>query len=496
MLYYFLQVNIYWALFYMLYATLLSNETFFRLNRAYLLLGLTLGALLPLVPLEVSQGHVATVYLKTFVVTTQRIHVASEGVRYNLQTLLLGLYVFGAFGMTMKFLFDLSTIRRMVRFGRVERLSDVVLIHSDRIRLPFSFMRWVFLNEVSLEADAREKIIRHEVSHVKQGHSFDVLFLSVLQVAFWCSPLIYCYRKSLRNVHEYLADEAVLETASVVQYGRLLLQQSQSGGQVALANHFIHSLIKKRIFMMTKKRSRQVSVVKYAMVAPLVGLLMVAFAKPIKALPERLSLANMDAGVSEVVLSTVSHSVLTVQKGGLRQVVEKIAPISSVAPASSRSLISDVYLGAVEPKEMEGDTDKPFGFVDKMPEFSGGMSAMFKYLGANMKYPKIAKDRGCEGMVYVNFTVQKDGSLSTFVIKMAKGTITDTVLVGTGTKEAKTVIVKNELNGAKAEDNEVINSFSGEAIRVISSMPKWIAGSDKGKEVAVSYTLPIRFKLE
>jgi len=99
-----------------------------------------------------------------------------------------------------------------------------------------------------------DSITRHELVHIKEHHSIDVILLEVLTILFWCTPLIYLYRRSIRNVHEYLADEKVLQKTTKKQYGQLLLQQFQQGKSIAMANNFIHSQLKKRIQMMTKNQ--------------------------------------------------------------------------------------------------------------------------------------------------------------------------------------------------------------------------------------------------
>ncbi len=125
--------------------------------------------------------------------------------------------------------------------------------------------------------------MQHEKAHVRQRHSYDVVFLEILNIVFWCSPFIYLYKTSLRNVHEYLADEAVLRDNATPQYGRLLLRQRQSGMALSLtsniSNHFF-SQLKKRILMMTRNKSKRPALIKYASAAPIFLILTAALASP------------------------------------------------------------------------------------------------------------------------------------------------------------------------------------------------------------------------
>lgn len=108
----------------------------------------------------------------------------------------------------------------------------------------------------------------------------------------------------------------------------------------------------------------------------------------------------------------------------------------------------------------EHDPDAAFVITEEMPSFPGGQEAMMKYIGKNFKYPKEAVDSGIQGTVFVTFVVERDGSITG--VKTLRG-------IGSGCDE--------------------------EALRVVQSMPKWIAGKQRGKEVRVQYNLPIRFKL-
>ena len=96
--------------------------------------------------------------------------------------------------------------------------------------------------------------MEHELAHVRQKHSFDVLLLEILCIAFWWNPVVWFYKKSLREVHEFLADEAVLKTNNRKQYGQLLIKQSHFRMSIALGNHFTQSQLKNRIMMMTRIR--------------------------------------------------------------------------------------------------------------------------------------------------------------------------------------------------------------------------------------------------
>lgn len=121
--------------------------------------------------------------------------------------------------------------------------------------------------------------MKHEVAHIQQWHTLDVLFIEVINILFWCSPIIYFYRIALKNTHEYLADALVLKDAKRKEYGHLLLKQSMSSMQIALANHFIQSQLKNRILMMTRHQSRKRNLMKYLPLLPILILTVLIFSK-------------------------------------------------------------------------------------------------------------------------------------------------------------------------------------------------------------------------
>jgi beta-lactamase regulating signal transducer with metallopeptidase domain len=108
-------------------------------------------------------------------------------------------------------------------------------------------------------------MLRHEETHIQQYHSLDVLLSELIKAMCWFNPLAYRYSQAIRDVHEYLADAAVLKTANRKQYGHLLIRQSLSGPSIALVNHFSTSQLKKRIQMMMRKKSQGRAQLRYAL---------------------------------------------------------------------------------------------------------------------------------------------------------------------------------------------------------------------------------------
>jgi hypothetical protein len=228
MLTYFLQVNVCWLLFYTAYYALLSRETFFKLNRIYLIISLLCGLVIPIVvpkmDAPIVQPLVEVVQPITISVAQLRESftlqpVETETATFGIWTILIKLYSLGVAFFLIKFCWGLFTIFKLYRSGEKEKNSGFSLIYTEGVKTPFSFFNWIFLNQQAVENADFQHIIRHESTHVRQKHSFDVFGLEILRGVFWLSPLVHLYARSLRNVHEYLADAAVLQNGWRKRFG-------------------------------------------------------------------------------------------------------------------------------------------------------------------------------------------------------------------------------------------------------------------------------------
>gem|GEM_PF-4008099 len=152
-----------------------------------------------------------------------------------------------------------------------------LVVESDKYHLPFSFFHFIFISKQLPLNQEVEKVLQHEELHANQWHSLDIVFTELLQVFFWFNPILIFYKGALRQSHEYLADAYVTQNHNKNSYGRLLLQQSTSGLEIALANQFFHSQIKKRITMMYKEKSKRSAIVKYLAAVPVLVAMLVIF---------------------------------------------------------------------------------------------------------------------------------------------------------------------------------------------------------------------------
>jgi TonB family protein len=329
-------------------------------------------------------------------------------------------YLTGATLFLTRFLFQLGQVFRLIRKFGIRKEQGLRLVFTDRSYQPFSFFRLVFIPDHLRDAETLPQIIEHERVHVRQVHSFDLILLEILTIIQWFNPVIWLYRRSLKSVHEYLADEGVIHRGYDRQFYQELLLNQGFGTQVNdLANNFNHSLLKNRIMMMTKQRSGHFSRWKAALALPVAMGLLVVFT------------------------GQVSSS-LAQEEPKKPQTAEKPAP-----PAPPPAAGEEVFIQ-----------------VHKAPEFKGGHEGLATYMVSNVKYPEAAKKNGVQGTVYVSFVVEKDGRVTNQSV--LKGASADL--------DAEALRVIQEMPAWKPGYNE-----EGKPVRVQMNLPVKFKLDDKVK---------------
>ena len=440
------------AVFYLFYRLLLSRETFHRFNRIALLGILLLSCLLPFV--EVSVRRPVEMYqtmmtweqwlLLTDLAGTETHAVqVQENVLTWIQGLLL-VYLFGILFFMLRNIYSLFGLWVLLKSGRREKVSDyvvtvvkAVLIVHERDISPFSWMRYIVISQKDLHENGRE-ILTHELAHIRNRHSWDLFAADICIFFQWFNPAAWLLKQELQNIHEYEADETVInEGVDARQYQLLLIKKAVGTRLYSMANSFNHSKLKKRITMMLKEKSSPWARLKYLYVLPVAAIAVTAFARP--------EVSNKVEEISSVKVNDLAAIVET-------KMTESVG--DTMKPADVKYVPTEVR------KQLKGTP--VFEVVEEMPEFpGGGMSALMSYLKDNMRYPASAKEKGTQGRVTVQFVVDKDGSI----------------------KEPKLL-------------RSVDKDMDAEALRLISNMPKWKPGRQKGQPVAVKYTVPVMFSLD
>lgn len=511
------------AMFYLFYRLLLSKETFHRFNRMALLGVMLLSCLLPLVKVTVEQAspvNAQVMSMEDLLLMYQwnSEAVVEEGSRpFHWQEGLVLVYFVGLFFVIVRHLWSLGRMLYLIRHSRCERLDNGIRLVVHRRKLaPFSWMRYIVISETDLK-ESGHHILVHEMAHIHHRHSWDLLLTEACAWLQWFNPAIWLLKQELQNIHEYEADEEVLRQGiNAKEYQMLLIKKAVGARLYSIANSFNHSSLKKRITMMIRKKSNPWARAKYLYVLPLAAVTVAAFARPeiSKPLDEissvkvndlsavletyadknvsnpaektKLKMKVVDEEGKPIIAATVlvantTNGTLTDENGnftlevgsdqsiqvayiGMSTVTMSVKDCLKKADQTIVLTESDtkkyVKVVASAPQTVVSD-DQTFSVVEQMPEYPGGMRAGLEFMARNLRYPTKAREAGKQGRVIVQFVVRKDGSLSDFKVL-----------------------------------RPVDPWLDAEAIRVISTMPKWKPGMQDGKPVSVKFTLPVTFMLE
>ena len=489
---YLLKVNVAFVLFYAFYRLFFYKDTFFKLRRAILLAFFGLALFYPLLNIQDwvrQQDPIADVIYMYSAMLPEATAKADAAASVDWHGWLLGSLGFIYWGIVAflcgRFLVQLSSILWLAH------TSERVVIHETPVYAlrkaagPFSFFRMVFLHPESHSDKETDEILTHECTHVSQWHSIDVILSEMMCMACWFNPFVWLLKREVRHNLEYLADNTVIQSgydSKSYQYHLLGLAHHQS--VTTLYNSFNVLHLKNRIMMMNKKRSPGIVRTKYLIFIPLVGILMLlsnieAVARLTVRLANEATVSNAMVTATGILVDETGQPLIgasVVVKGGKeRTITDKKGAFSLEVPANA--ILRCSYQGRESQEVLAADmtnnthlslssksremNEQVFTVVEKMPSFPGGDAELLKYIATNIKYPKESQDNGEQGRVICSFIVGRDGSVNNPEV----------------------------LRGVTPLLNE-------EAVRVINTMPRWNPGMQRGKAVAVKYTVPITFRLK
>jgi len=284
MITYLLKIILCSTLFALVYKVLFEKEKMPRFNRFYLLTSLGLSMLIPLLSLkhEVQILPALENVTTSFLITSQT-GIPEQAVTSDktniIQLLLLSIYVLISFILLIRFTRNLISVLRTVSNDSTVPYHNSKIILIDQKVTPHSFLNYIFINrEDYINGKVEDEILVHEMAHVQQKHSLDILFVESLQIVFWFNPILYIYRKALLLNHEFLADEAVIQAHTDVSvYQLLLLEKASLQTSPMITNMFNYSITKKRLLMMTKRNSFRMALCKQLVVVPVLGIALFFF---------------------------------------------------------------------------------------------------------------------------------------------------------------------------------------------------------------------------
>jgi TonB family protein len=467
---YLLKAGIFLLFFYLFNRLLLAKETFHRFNRIVWLLIIPLSLLLPFCvpgafdPLvwfgpKQQQGQML-ILPEGMTATVMDSSDGSYAMARMVQWILL-VYFAGMFACFLFFVISyiklaailwknksngkeagfedlLDQCKRLAGIGKKVKL----LVHNQEMA-PFSWMRYIVVSENDMTEDGRDILI-HELSHIRMGHSRDLILTDLLILFQWFNPAAWLMKQSIQQVHEFQADDAVLKAGiNAKQYQLLLIKKAVGTRRYSMVNSFNHSKLKKRITMMWKKKSSKWAFAKCMYALPLAFIAVTAFATP-----------EISGRLSEI--SSVKDIKISLQ--------QNIKPVTPPLPPPAPPAAVPVSPDAIPLPQGGQDTLVPRAILDTKPLFANGEGeeAFTRWVFEHVKYPEEAHKKGIQGTVVASLVVNSEGEVTN--IKIVRG---------------------------------VHPLLDAETIRVLESAPKWERpGISKGKKVSVNYNFPLKFGLK
>lgn len=354
------------------------------------------------------------------------------------------IYIIGVIFSFMKMLFNIHKIHKMKVGKKSEIIDNVNIYYTGESHIPFSFFNDIFIGTLVIsptdnvlsepvEGSVNPLVLKHEMSHVKNYHSIDVVMMEIMVSLQWFNPFIRMMKKELQSIHEYIADNEVIEDKiNKSNYMMLLLQQCTADNINGIANNFSFLLTKKRISMIANKQKSKRMLLRLLLTLPVFGMLIMLNTRcdNVKSNDDKIANAEKNAQDS------------------------KLYRNESVDNPVNETTSLDIHTN-------QSVTDTIYNNIEIMPEFPGGFSELMNFLTSNVNYPESAKTNNIEGRTLVSFVVEKDGSIT---------------------------------------DIEVLRGFDkdcdAEAVRVVSTMPKWKPGVKDGETVRCRFNLPFTFKIK
>ena len=447
------------GLFILIYRLFVRNSNAFGWNRFYLLSTMILSLFLPYLDISSWFADEKPVIFYASMLTTQTFTVTAQIAQPSLNLndwIEIGYFTIVALFL-VRFIWGLSRVIILIIRHDYQQEGHLKL-HRLQRKSTFSFFNHIFIQPEHWNKPAIDYVIKHEQAHVDHMHSIDSIIAELILVFGWFNPFYYTYRRELHLLHECQADQAVLNSdCDKITYHQLLLNEVSGNLSYIIVNQFSYSLIKKRFSMISKNKQSRYARLRVLLAIPAAFALMVLFSftsleKNKALLDSKLALPSIESTQSSIAdLLGIQQKPVTKKK--TTQVVKFTPPLIISDATKVLDKVFIVGYGNVS-------KDSVYLEVDHNPEFPGGLEELMNFLSKNIRYPKEAYDNKKEGTVFVEFIVNKNGSLEK--AKVIRG-------VGFGCDE--------------------------EALRVLRTMPDWEPGTFKGKPVSAQMKIPIKFQL-
>ena len=479
------------SVLYSLFYFILRKETFHRFNRCCLLFILLTSLVLPLVHISTSHPTAVNqaVMTSTDYITTLPTIVITPETQAPLLTwndVLAGIYWTGLCIMLLHLVLQIVQTYLLIKGGlrHTDKFGNTVILKED-IKSPFSIFHYIVMSMEDYE-NHRQNILTHEQEHIRMCHSYDLLLLEVVKVLQWFNPFVWFLENDLKALHEYQADEAVINQGiDAKQYQQLLVVKAVGNRLQPFANNLRRGSLKKRIIMMYQKKSNRWMMLKALFILPVTCFAIYAFANSetdVQTPQVKKTVATQQQKATPTTQQKKATPATQQQKKAVAATQQKATP----APQKKNVYVQiktdkGNITGSLQKEKAEqlakgyeakygekvkvtisdsAPNDSIYGVVDELAQFPGGEDAMYPWIAGHMKYPEEAVKNNIQGRVWVIFTIEKDGEIT----------------------DVKAVRSPSPLLAEEAE-------------RVVKAMPKWKPAKKKGEIVRSSFNLPINFRL-
>lgn len=533
MLYYIIQTMAFQLMFLIVYDVFLKRETFFNWNRLYLLLTPILSLIIPLIKITEFKNIIS----RDFVIDLPEIFIGEatspisktsfDLVTKNESTMFSweAIFYLGMLVVSMLLFYKLFNIWRILNKNPKVKKETFTIVKLFNSSSAFSFFNYIFLGD-KINLEEQDAILLHEAIHVKQKHSLDLIYFEILKIIFWFNPLVYIFQRKTQTLHEYIADAEATKFQNKNQYYQNLLTQVFETNNLSFINSFFKkTLIKKRIVMLQKSKSKQIKLLKYLILLPIVfGMLI---------LTSCMQSGNAQSNNSITTVQDIINTPLIMKINAVRHQIQRQGNISK-----SEEQGLDLLLAIVKDKEINQD------FINKVQTFISSENKSdleFKIAEVFEQIQKqgnldLEEEKTLKGLLLLTSENGFNDPFFSDVIEFAEIPfgIIQQVPVFPGCEELETnnakakcfsenvakhvnrnfntkladslglkgkqqinVIFKISNNGDIIDVRSRAESsiLQAEAERVIKTLPKMIPGEMEGKKVNVPYSLPIIFQV-
>ena len=535
MLHYIIQTIAFQLFFLIVYDLFLKNETFFNWNRAYLLLTAILSFILPFIKIE----GINEVVPQEFIFSLPEIVVGQldnqkvnaiplEAIVFEPETYLSwsALFYLGILFSALLLSYKIIKLVIVIRKNPKQKIGNLNIVNLINSNAAFSFFQYIFLGE-KINPNERKTILIHEEVHVKQKHTLDLLFFEMLRIPFWFNPLLYMYQNRIASLHEFIADSKAVVNHDKSSYYQNLLAQVFEVKKVSFINSFYkQSLIKKRIIMLSKSKSKQVQLLKYTLLIPMIFSMLIytscsqdkqgkedlsidiqinknesILIDKIGAVKEQIQIQGNTTPEEEkglsILLNAISGKDLNPE---LVKELQEYLNVKQKSPLSEK--ISDVLNQVQVQGNISLEEEKALKMLLVLTTENGfnnpDLEEVIEYVDVTFGViENVPEHPNCKNL---NTNEEKKNCMAKNISLHVQEHFNSKVADQTGLIGMQRINVIFKINnegyveGVKARaSNKVLEE---EAIRVIKLLPQFKPGMHEGKAVNVPYSLPIVFKIE